>query len=270
MAHSPFAPITDREKMLQIMFETFQVPSMTLAVDAVLALYASGRTEGIVLDSGYGATHAVPSTKGFAIPDAVLHLDLAGDNLTEYLTKILNERGYSFNTAADRDVVEDIKEKFCYVATDFDKELKMADSGTSIEKKYELPDGKSIAVGSERFRCPEALFNPKLAGMESGGIHKQIFDSIMKCDGDLHKTLYGNIVLSGGSTMFPGLTDRLQKEIEILAPQGTTVNIIAPPTREHSVWIGGSILAALPTFQEILITKQAYEETGPSIVSRIE
>ena len=130
--------------MLQIMFETFQVPSMTLAVDAVLALYASGRTEGIVLDSGYGATHAVPSTKGFAIPDAVLRLDLAGDDLTEYLTKILNERGYSFNTAADRDVVKDIKEKLCNVATDFDKELKMADSGTSIEKKYELPDGKSI------------------------------------------------------------------------------------------------------------------------------
>ena len=194
---------------------------MTLAVNAVLALYASGRTEGIVLDSGYGATHAVPSTKGIAIPDAVLRLDLAGDDLTEYLTKILNER----NTAADRDVVKDIKEKLCYVATDFDKELKMADSGTSIEKKYELPDGKSIAVGSERFRCPEALFNPKLAGVESGGIHKQIFDSIMKCDGDLHETLYGNIVLSGGSTMFPGLTDRLQKDIEILAPQGTSVNI---------------------------------------------
>ena len=161
MTHSPFAPITDREKMLQIMFETFQVPSMTLAVDAVLALYASGRTEGIVLDSGYGATHAVPSTKGIAIPDAVLRLDLAGDDLTEYLTKILNER----NTAADCDVVKDIKEKLCYVATDFDKELKMADSGTSIEKKYELPDGKSIAVGSERFRCPEALFHPKLAGV---------------------------------------------------------------------------------------------------------
>ena len=201
MTHSPFAPITDREKMLQIMFETFQVPSMTLAVDAVLALYASGRTEGIVLDSGYGATHAVPSTKGFAIPDAVLRLDLAGDDLTEYLTKILNERGYSFNTAADRDIVKDIKEKLCYVTTDFDKELKMADSGTSIEKKYELPDGKSIAVGSERFRCPEALFNSKLAGVESAGIHKQIFDSIMKCDGDLHEALYGNIVLSGGSSM---------------------------------------------------------------------
>ena len=131
---------------------------MTLAVDAVLALYASGRTEGIVLDSGYGTTHAVPSTKGFAIPDAVLCLDLAGDDLTEYLTKILNECGYSFNTAADCDVVKGIKEKLCYVPTDSDKELKMADSGTSIEKKYELPDGKSIAVGSP---MPRGSFQPQ-------------------------------------------------------------------------------------------------------------
>lgn len=268
LTHSPFAPISDREKMLQVVFETFQVPSTTLAVDAVLALYAAGRTEGIVLDSGYGTTHAVPSTKGIAIPDAMLCLDLAGADLTGYLTKVLKEHDYFFNTASEHEVAKDIKEKLCFVTTDFDEELKMA--GTGIERSYKLPDGSSITVGSERFQCPEDLFKPRLAGLDSVGIHKGIFDSIMKCDTDLHKTMYSNIVLSGGSTMFPGLTDRLQKEIESLAPQGTTVNIIAPPTREHSVWIGGSILAALPTFQDILISKQAYEETGPSIASRIE
>lgn len=247
-----------------------KVPSMSLAVEAVLALYAVGRTEGIVLDSGYGVTYAVPCTKGFAIPDAVLRLDLAGNDLTDYLMKILNERGYSFTTAAERDIVCDIKEKLCYVAMDFESELKAADCSTNIHKNYTLPDGKVITVGNERFQSPEALFKPELAGMQSAGIHKELFDSIMKCDAGLHETMYGNIILSSGSTMFPGITDRLQKELEDLAPQGTAINIIAPPTRDYSVWIGGSILAALPTFKKILITKQAYEETGPSIASRIE
>ncbi len=263
-------PTADREKMVQIMFETFKVPSMSLAVDALLSLYAAGRTEGFVLDSGHGVTYAVPCTKGFIIPSAVLRLDLGGSDLTDYMSKLLNERGYSFTTADERDLARDIKEKLCYVATDFEKELKAAKSGTSIDKNYELPDGKVITISSERFQCPEALFNPELAGVQSAGIHKQIFDAIMKSDAGLHETLYKNIVLSSGNTMFPGITDRLQRELEDLAPKGATIKIIAPQTRQDSVWIGGSSLAALPTFKEVWITKKAYEETGPSIASCIE
>ena len=100
-------------------------------------------------------------------------------------------------------------------------------------------------------RCPEALFQPSFLGMESCGIHETTYNSIMKCDVDIRKDLYANTVLSGGTTMYPGIADRMQKEITALAPSTMKIKIIAPPERKYSVWIGGSILASLSTFQQV-------------------
>jgi actin-related protein len=267
LTEAPLNPKANRERMTQIMFETFNVSAVYVSIQAVLALYASGRTTGCILDCGDGVSHTVPIFEGYSLPHAVRRLDLAGRDLTDYLMKILTERGYNFTNSAEREIVKDIKEQLTYVALDYDEEMKLSKT-TVIEKTFELPDGHMIHVGNERFRCPEVLFQPSLIGKETHGIHQQIFDTITSCDIDLRKDLYNNIVLSGGTTMFPGIAERISKEIDCLTPPSVTVRVIAPPERKYSVWIGGSVLASLNTFQTNWITKEEYEDSGPQIVHR--
>jgi centractin len=271
LTEAPQNPRKNREKAAELFFETFNVPALYISLQAVLSLYASGRTTGAVLDSGDGVTHAVPIFEGFAIPNAIMRVDIAGRDVTDHLQTLLRVAGYNFHTTSEREIVRTIKENVCYVAFDPQREEDLIESEKTnkpIIVQYKLPDGSVIEIGPERFRAPEVLFNPELIGEEYSGIHETISHAIQKVDIDLRKVLYSNIVLSGGSTMFPGFGDRLLDEVKNMAPKDIKIKISAPPERIFSTWIGGSILASLATFKKMWVSREEWNEEGVGAIHR--
>ena len=258
----------NKERMAELMFETFNVPALYISMQAILSLYASGRTTGLVIDAGDGVIHIVPVYEGFSIAHAIHRSDLGGRDITNYLRTLLKQRGYSLTSSAEREIVRDIKERLCYVALDPEKELKLAEKVSGMEKNYVLPDGENLTIGPERFMAPELLFNPGVVGSEEAPLDELIYQMVQDCDVDLRRELFSNIVLSGGTTMFPGLKERLYRELTDLVPDTTEVRIIAPPERRYSVWIGGSILSSLKTFNKLWVTRKEYKEIGSAAVYR--
>jgi len=268
LTEAPKNPTKNREKMLEIFMDTFQVPAFYVSVQAVLALYSSGRTTGCVYDSGDGVSHTVPVYDGFSLKHAIKRANLAGRELTTYLGDILNESGINLTSSAEFDIVRDIKEKKTYVALDYEAEMQAFANDKSKETTYELPDGTVVTFGNQQIKCPEVLFKPQLIGKDFPGMDKMVYNCIQACDIDVRRDLFKNITLSGGSTMFPGINDRLVKEIKAVANASVEVKVIAPNERKFSVWIGGSTLSSLTTFSSMWISKGEYEETGVNIVHR--
>lgn len=266
LTEPPQNPKINREKMMEIMFEKFNISASYVAVQGLLSLYSSGRTTGIVLDIGDGVTHTIPVYEGYGIAHAINRHDLAGRDLTYYLQKLLNNRGLQFISSTEKEIVRDIKEKLLYCAIDVVDEQKLYKT-RNMTRSYILPDGNAIKIGEEMFETTELLFDPMIIGKEIAGIHEAVNNSISQCDIDTRKSLYSNIVLSGGTTMIKNLDSRLNKEIKsLLTNQRMNVKIITPQNRNISVWIGGSILASLPTFDNAWILKEEYLECGPNIV----
>lgn len=273
LTEAPLNPKKNREQMIEVFFEEFKVPAFYVFTQAVLALYASGRTTGLVVDSGDGVTHVVVIYDGYSIKHATQRMDLAGRSLTQYLQKHLTEEGISLKGASEGEIVKQIKEKLCYVALDFSQELQEYQRSKNQPEsdrraEFELPDGSKMRLGDLRIRTPECLFQPSMIGLDIPGVHKQIYEAVQKSDIDLRRDLFENITLSGGSTMFDGLQERLNKEISLLVPPTVKVKIIAPVERKYSIWIGGSVMSTLATFQSSWIHQSEFQEVGPSIVHR--
>ncbi|KAM9689019.1 actin-related protein T2 [Trichechus inunguis] len=266
MTEPSLNPRENREKMAEIMFENLNVPAFYLSDQAVLALYASACVTGLVVDSGDGVTCTVPVFEGYSLPHAVTKLCVAGSDITEHLTRLLLASNQTFPCMLHKALVNDIKEKLCYVALELDKEL--CRRPEEILKEYKLPDGNIIHLGDQLHQAPEALFVPDKLGIHSPGLPKMVSSSIMKCDTDIQKTLFGEIVLSGGTTLFPGLDDRLLRELEQLASKGTPIKITAPPDRWFSTWIGASIVTSLSSFKQMWVTAADFKEFGTSVVQR--
>jgi centractin len=264
LTEAPLNPFSNREKAAEIFFEAMNAPALFCSIQAILSLYASGRTTGVVLDSGDGVTHVVPVYEGFALPHAVKRMDIAGRSVTNYLQILLRRSGRVFTSSSELEVVRQIKENCCVVAFNPAEQEKQV----SPAFPYQLPDGSVVDLGPETFRAPEVLFQPELIGSECRGVHDCLVTSIMQADLDLRKVLFSQIVLAGGSTMFSGFGDRLLNEVRrhSLAPKDTKIRIAAPPERLHSTWIGGSILASLSTFKNMWISKADYHEHGARIL----
>ncbi|MFX0066526.1 MAG: actin, cytoplasmic 2 [Candidatus Hermodarchaeota archaeon] len=261
LTEAPLNPIRNKEKMQEILFETFNIPALYISNQSVLALYASGRTTGVVVDVGGDVTTIVPIYEGFPITHTINRIDLGGCEITKYLAHLLRQRGYYL---PHRGIPREIKEKYCYVALDPEKEFNAAKKTSIAKRPYVLPSGETVIIDYESFLAPEAFFNPSVLGRDHQTLSEAIYESIQNTGIDIRRELYQNIVLSGGSTMFPGMKERLQKELIDMVPENIEIRIIAPPLRQYSVWIGGSILSSLRTFQKLWITRKDYDDLNHS------
>ena len=272
LTEAPLNPRLNREKAAEVFFETFGSPALFVSPQATLSLYATGRTTGVVLDSGDGVTHAVPIYEGFSVSHAITRIDVAGHDVTAHLQLLLRRAGYVFQTTAELEVVRNIKESICYVSSNPLREEEIEKDKNTEVKKYKLPDGQLIKVGPECFRAPELLFNPSIVGSEFRGAHECLANAIFKSDMDLRKSLFGDIVLAGGTTMFFGFGDRLLNEVRDIAQTNQCadikIKISAPPNRQFLTWMGGSILASLAAFKSMWISKDEYEENGANVLHK--
>lgn len=269
LSEASLNPKANREKSVEILFEKFGINSLAMASQSILGLYSSGRTSGMVLESGQGVTHCIPIYEGYSLPQAIVRSDFGGRDVTDYLIKLLAEKGHKFYTTAERQIVKNMKETICYVSRNYVKnEITKIENDNDNQYLYELPDGNNIELNSERFKAAEIMFQPKLMGREQQfGLKQLINESVMKSEMDLRRTMWRNIVLSGGNTMFEGLQIRLKNELTKISPKSVDVKVDAMKNRKYCVWIGSAVLANL--CRENWMTRNQFEEFGAARINAL-
>ncbi|XP_059775828.1 actin-like protein 9 [Balaenoptera ricei] len=262
----PFSPTTNREKLVEVVFESLGSPAMYVASQSVLSAYAHGRVSALVVDAGHAVTYTVPVFQGYNLPHATQRLDLAGTHLTAFLAEMLLGSGLPLGQQ-DLDTVENIKRRYCYVASDFLKAQARPEG--ECRQTLKLPDGRTVTLGKELFRCPELLFRPpEIPGLSPVGVPTMAKQSLQKVPLEVRTDVAQNVLLCGGSSLFAGFEGRFRAELLRALPPEAHVVVAAQPTRSFSVWIGGSILASLRALKFCWVLREHYEEQGPHVVYR--
>ncbi|XP_019624567.1 PREDICTED: actin-3-like isoform X1 [Branchiostoma belcheri] len=261
-------PREQRERHLQVLFEAFDVPAVFLVKQAAMALHAQGKSTGLVVSSGHGVTEVVPVYEGHCIEHASRKLLFSGKHVTDQLGRLLQfERGYTFTSSSEMEILRKIKQQMAFVATDYDAVIRENEALRSEPTEFTMPDGNPISIGNERFKCTEPLFRPEETGVHEQGLHELILQAIDSCDTDLRPQLWNNILVYGGNTKLRGFVPRLRSELKGCSG-GETFHLDAPSDRENLAWIGASILSADPDFSDCWITMEEYAEGGGKVVHR--
>jgi len=280
ITEAPMNPIDNRKKMCEVFFETLGFPALQVSPQALLVLYAQGLVTGVVVDSGDGVTHIMPIAETCLLPHCVGRMNIAGRDITEHMVKLLTLRGYPFHKTSDFDVVREIKEKLCFISADIKADRKLANETTAYVVPYSLPDSRLIKVSGERFEAPEVLFNPSALGYEGEGLSEMVFQTIMKTDIDLRKKFFESIVISGGTTMFPGMSTRLTNDIRKLVKDrilggdekklgSYKIHVEDPPNRRFLVYLGATVLANLSQGKSNMwATSQDWKEDPNTVIKR--
>lgn len=256
VTEAPLNPLENRKKLMEILFEKYNFDSVQVSPQALLVLYAQGLATGVVVDSGDGVTHIMPIYENYLLPHLVTRMDIAGRDITEQMVKLLTLRGYNFHKTSDFDVVREIKEKMCFISADIKMDRRISNETTTYVEPFQLDDGRIIKVSGERFEAPEILFQPALFGYEIPGLSELIYQTIMKADINLRKEFFQKIVVSGGTTMFPGLSTRIENDIRDLVLKNILkgnekqlkeykIKVEDPPNRRYLVYLGATVLANL-------------------------
>ncbi|OHS97923.1 actin [Tritrichomonas foetus] len=266
LTEAPFTPERNRQQAIQIMMEKFSFAAYYSSIPEVFSLFSAGRTTGLVVDSGESMTDILPVFECYPMYHVFSRLPIGGSHINSYLKRLLMQSGIEINESNENQLLNDIKEKLCYVPIDIEEEQHKYEHVNEIEKTYQMPSGLQVHIGSQRFRCVEPLFDPRLIQIQSEGINQLLFETINKC-GELKQEMFKNIVLSGGTSLFPGFGQRLKKDLSKLAPPETKIDVIANEDRSNAAWLGGSVLASQASFSLMWITKDEYQEVGDNIVN---
>ena len=269
VTEAPFASYENKKNMAEVLFEHLGVESLYITNTSTLSLYANGKTTGTVVDIGYQTTSFVPIYEGFILNHAVTKVDTGGKDLTDYFCHIIGQRpgNDKFTNEGQKSMINELKEKICEVAEDYDSQVKKC-LDSKKEEIYSLPDGSKVRISQEKYQCPELLFQPQFFQRDHYGLHEQTFKSIKRCDDDIEKDLFQNVILCGGSSLFLKIRKKFEKELQSLAPTGKTVKVIAPPERKFSAWLGGSILSSMKNFKAAMfVSKKEYNENGYGIIN---